>query len=177
MIGRPVVRSPRPEDARAVGELHHRSWVATYGPFVGTEGTGPFTLAERIEHWERLLDRRPGDRGALVAEHEGRVVGLVEWEVGPDGDRAVGEVHAIHVAAEERGRGVGTTLLEAAVEAMRSLGVRRAVLWVLDGNSTARRFYERLGWAWDGTSVERPLGGFAQLPLVVELRYVLALAP
>lgn len=93
-----------------------------------------------------------------MAERAGRIVGLVEWEIGPEGDRAVGEVHAIHVAPEVRGRGVGTVLLVAALEAMRSPGVRRAVLWVLDGNTTARRFYERQGWVWDGTRVERPLG-------------------
>lgn len=55
-------------------------------------------------------------------------MGLVEWEIGPDGDRAVGEVHAIHVAPEDRGRGTGKVLLVAAVEAMHSLGERRAVL-------------------------------------------------
>jgi hypothetical protein len=92
------------------------------------------------------------------------VIGLVEWEIGPEGDRAIGEVHAIHVATEERGRGVATVLLAAAVEAMRSLGVRRAVLWVLAANAAARRFYESIGWTWDGTIVERPLGDFADFP-------------
>ena len=60
-------------------------------------------------------------------------------------------------------------------EAMRSLGVRRAVLWVLDANSTARRFYERQGWVWDGARVERSLGGFAGFPTVIEVRYTLDL--
>jgi GNAT superfamily N-acetyltransferase len=64
-------------------------------------------------------------------------VGLVEWEIGPNGDRAVGEVHAIHVAPEDRGRGTGKVLLVAAVQAMHSLGMRRAALWVLEGNRMA----------------------------------------
>lgn len=172
----PVLRSPRPEDAQAVAELHYRSWVGTYGPRVTPGEAERLRLTERVEHWEWLLRERPSDRGALVAERARRVVGLVEWEIGPDGDRAIGEVHAIHVATEERGRGVGTVLLAAAVEAMRSLGVRRAVLWVLDANSAARRFYERHGWVCDGTTVERPLGGFANFPPVIEVRYALDLA-
>lgn len=176
MIELPLVRSPGPEDAQAAAGLHYRSWVATYGPLVTRGEAERLTLTERVEHWEWLLRTRASDRGALVAERESRVVGLVEWEIGSEGDRAIGEVHAIHVAAEERGRGIGTVLLTAAVEAMRSLGVRRAVLWVLDANSTAKRFYERHGWVWDGTTVERPLGGFANFPPVIEARYALDLA-
>jgi GNAT superfamily N-acetyltransferase len=171
-----VLRSPGPADARAAAELHHRSWIATYGPLIAPGQATALTLAERVDHWERLLSERPTDRGALVAEREGRFVGLVEWEVGPEDDRAVGEVHAIHVLADERGRGVGTLLLLGAVDELRSLGCRRAVLWVLDANSSARRFYERHGWEWDGTLVERPLGGFAHFPSVTEVRYTLDIA-
>ena len=145
MIELLALRSPGPPDARAAAELHYRSWIATYGPLLAPDQAARLTLTERVEHWERLLGERSADRGALVAERAGRIVGLVEWEIGPEGDRAVGEVHAIHIAPEERGRGVGTVLLVAAVEAMRSLGVRHAILWVLDGNATARRFYERQG--------------------------------
>jgi len=171
MTEHPALRSPGPPDAQSAAELHYHSWIATYGPRLAPDQAARLTLAERVEHWERLLGERPADRGALVAERAGRTVGLVEWEIGPEGDRAAGEVHAIHVAPEERGRGVGTVLLVAAVEAMRSLGVRRAILWVLDGNATARRFYERQGWVWDGTRIERPLGGFADFPAVTEVRY------
>jgi len=175
MTALPVVRSPGLQDAQAVAALQYRSWVATYGPLVAPGEADPFRLAERVEHWERLLRERPSDRGALLAERDSRVIGLVEWEIGPEGDRAIGEVHAIHVATEERGRGVGTVLLAAAVEAMRSLGVRRAVLWVLAANAAARRFYESIGWTWDGTIVERPLGNFADFPRVIEFRYALDL--
>ena len=170
-----ALRSPGPADVYAAAELHYQGWVATYGPQLAPAEAERLTLTERVEHWARLLSERSADRGALVAEREGRIVGLVEWEIGPEGDRAVGEIHAIHVAPEERGRGVGTVLLVAALEAMRPLGVRRAVLWVLDANTTARRFYEGQGWVWDGGRVERPLGGFADLPPVIEVRYGLDL--
>ena len=113
--------------------------------------------------------------GALVAVRSGVFVGLVEWEIGVDADTSVGEIHAIHVALEERGRGVGWRLLDASVEALRAHGVGRAILWVLEDNSTARAFYERQGWVWDGTVLERPLGGFPDCPSVVEVRYGLDL--
>ena len=46
------------------------------------------------------------------------------------------------VRPEERGRGVGRALMEAAAATARSLGVSTLYLYT----STARPFYERLGW-------------------------------
>jgi hypothetical protein len=43
-----------------------------------------------------------------------------------------------------------------------------AILWVLDDNPRARRFYELAGWAADGTAREIELFGF-RFP---EVRYI-----
>jgi hypothetical protein len=45
---------------------------------------------------------------------------------------------------------VATVLLRASERELRSLGFDHAVLWVLDQNTRARRFYEREGWMADG---------------------------
>ena len=169
------IRAPRIDDAAGAAAVHYRSWVATYTPLLRPDQADRLTLAERIAHWEWLLGSQPPHMGALFAVRSGAIVGLVEWEIGVDANTSVGEIHAVHVALEERGRGVGRLLLDACVEALRSHGVRRATLWVVEDNSTARSFYERQGWAWDGTRMERPLGGFPDFPSVVEARYSLDL--
>ncbi len=169
------IRVPRIDDAAVAAAVHYRSWVSTYTPLLRHHQAGQLTLAERVVHWEWLLGKQPPHMGSLVAARSGAIVGLVEWEVGVDADPSVGEVHAIHVVPEERGRGVGSRLLDAAVDALRGHGVRRAILWVVADNSAARAFYERQGWAWDGTRLERPLGGFPDFPSVVEVRYALDL--
>ena len=50
---------------------------------------------------------------------------------------------------------------------VRDRGHLEAILWVLDDNPRARRFYELAGWAADGTAREIELFGF-HLP---EVRY------
>jgi ribosomal protein S18 acetylase RimI-like enzyme len=175
MVEAVETRPPRVDDAARAAAIHLESWVATYTPLVGADEAARFTLAERIAHWEWLLGSQPANRGALLAIRSGAMVGLVEWEIGVDGDTSVGEIHAIHVAVEERGRGVGWRLLNASVAALRAHGLRRAILWVVEDNAPARAFYERQGWAWDGTRLERPLGGFPDFPAVIEVRYVLDL--
>ena len=42
--------------------------------------------------------------------------------------------------------------MAAATEGLASLGYKDATLWVLDSNRRARRFYEKAGWAEDGTT-------------------------
>ena len=170
------IRTPRIDDAAGVAAVHYRSWVATYTPLMRPDQAAQLTLAERVAHWEWLLGSPPPHMSSLVAVSSGVIVGLVAWEIGVDEDSSVGEVHAIHVAPEERGGGVGWRLLVAALDALRGHGVRRAILWVVEDNSTARAFYERQGWQWDGTVLERPLGGFPDFPSVVEVRYALDLS-
>lgn len=41
--------------------------------------------------------------------------------------------------------------MAAARARLRQVGVSGAVLWALEGNTDARRFYERDGWRTDGT--------------------------
>jgi ribosomal protein S18 acetylase RimI-like enzyme len=50
------------------------------------------------------------------------------------------------VSPESRHSGVAHRMLINAIERLRALGVRRAFLWVLDGNDAAMRVYRRVGF-------------------------------
>ena len=69
------------------------------------------------------------------------------------------------------GTGVGAALMRQALADMRARGYRAALLWVLDANDRARRFYERFGWQPDGTVKEEQLWGAPAR----EVRYRIAL--
>ena len=75
----------------------------------------------------------------LVAEQDGGLVGCCALEV-IWSDLA--EVKSLAVAAEVRGRGIGTALVSAAVEQARRLGVPRVFALTLEP-----RFFERAGFA------------------------------
>lgn len=91
-------------------------------------------------------------------------------------DHSVGEVLAIYIDPPHHGRGAGRALLDAAVAALRDTGVGEVRLWILEENAPARRFYERYGFAADGTrhafQVSPPDGAPVDLP---EVRYALRL--
>jgi ribosomal protein S18 acetylase RimI-like enzyme len=91
-------------------------------------------------------------RRVLVAEQDRALVGFVAF--GPaDGeanDLKLGEIYAIYLDSAHWGQGHGRALLSAAMEGLRCRGFDEAVLWVLETNERARRFYEKAGWKTDG---------------------------
>ena len=79
----------------------------------------------------------------------------------------------LYVTQDAAGTGTGLALLRAAEEALRGNGFRRATLWVLASNERGRRFYERSGWAWEGSTGEHQIQ-CANHPIV---RYAKSLRP
>ena len=57
-----------------------------------------------------------------------------------------GEVVSLYLLPEYMGRGLGKALLPAAVERLKERGFRDILLWVLEENQRARRFYEKYGF-------------------------------
>jgi L-amino acid N-acyltransferase YncA len=146
-----VLRLARPEDARAIAEVHVGSWRHAYRGLLPEGYLDRLSVDEREGSWREALGSDTA--GAVVAEAEGRIVGFASFGPSRDADAAegVGEVPAIYVDAEVLGTGVGRSLLAEATTRLREAGFRRATLWVLEANARARRFYEKSGWAWDGT--------------------------
>jgi L-amino acid N-acyltransferase YncA len=80
--------------------------------------------------------------------------------VGRDPDDAdTGLVYLVYVLPTHWRCGVGKALMVAAMEELRDLGVREAVLWVRRDNRRARHFYETVGWRADGRTRTDDYGG------------------
>lgn len=99
-----------------------------------------FSTPWRRSTFEGLLRR--GDADLIGATAEGRLVGYaITWTIM---DQA--ELGNVAVMGEVRGRGLGRTLVLAALERVRSRGARECFLEVRESNHTARRLYESLGF-------------------------------
>lgn len=76
---------------------------------------------------------------------DGDVVGVVLAGPDPD-DPDIAHLSRLYVDPGQWGAGIGTELHRAAVVDLADRGFPAATLWVPEGNSRARRWYERLGW-------------------------------
>jgi GNAT superfamily N-acetyltransferase len=161
------VRPARPEDAAAIAAVHVRTWQAAYEHVFGSGRLAALDeqLPARVERWERLLR---DDGGVWIAEDGGSILGFAGCGPSRDAD-ADGELYSIYVLPEAWGSGAGAALMAVARDHLRA-GYVESILWVLDDNPRARRFYEREGWTADG---ERKTDTFLGVE-VGEVRYRLA---
>lgn len=175
-----IVRAPTEVDVERLAEVHVRAWQAAYVGLMPQDYLDGLDVAQRAQQWRRrLADPAPTEQVVVADRGTGGVVGFVvvgsyrteEGEEHP-GDH-VGELMAINVLADHWGTGVGRQLMDAAVAGLAGVGFTEAVLWVIDGNVRARRFYEAAGWAPDGATKLDPRGGWE----IREVRYRRALPP
>lgn len=139
-----VVRPAEVEDAAAIAHVHVETWRTAYRGLLPADYLAALDQAGYEERWRRTL---AGGAGRVyVAEDEGRVVGFAsggQERAGEDG--FAGELYAIYVLEGAKGRGHGRGLVQAVAQGLRDMRLDDMIVWVLQDNHPARRFYERLG--------------------------------
>jgi GNAT superfamily N-acetyltransferase len=170
------VRRALADDALGVATVHVRSWQAAYRGLLPDAYLDQIDLEARRAAWSGTIADADWQRtGTLVAtEANGNVVGFAH--VGPARDDdldpgLVGELAAIYLLPHVWGSGVGRRLMAAAVNVLRDAGFGSAILWVLDGNDRAQRFYEVGGWQVDGVAKDIVIADTS----LAEVRYRLVL--
>ena len=87
------------------------------------------------------LARNPGL--SFVAVQGCKIIGAVLC--GHDGRR--GYLHHLAVAQGHRRNGIGTALVDKALDALRTKGIRKCHGFILDQNRAALEFWQSIGWA------------------------------
>lgn len=164
-----VIRDATPSDARAIAEVHVASWRWAYRDDLSAEFLDGLSVDDRERGWIKWLASDPG-AGTLVAEERDRIAGFCSFAPSHDdgATERTAEVLTIYLLPEAAGRGIGRDLFASAVDRLRAFGYDRATLWVMASNDRSRRFYERAGWSWDGTTSDHRFD-CANVPIV---RYV-----
>ncbi|WP_346073506.1 GNAT family N-acetyltransferase [Saccharopolyspora thermophila] len=131
-----IIRNYRTSDEAAVVDLWSRASKLAH-PFIEGEGEG--------ERARKLREVYLVEADNWVAEISGRVVGLL----GLLGS----EIGGLFVTPEEQGRGIGRTLVQHAVNLHGTV-----TLEVYEGNTRARRFYDRMGFTEQGRRIDEETG-------------------
>jgi ribosomal protein S18 acetylase RimI-like enzyme len=100
----------------------------------------------------------PGSR-VLLAEEEGRAIGLLSYAVRPDLYHAAnsGVIEELVVLRSDRGRGVGSALLSDVLRRMAAAGCVEVSVAAMPDNETALRFYRSHGLVEEAVFLETHL--------------------
>jgi ribosomal protein S18 acetylase RimI-like enzyme len=144
------LRFAAPADAAALADLGARSFVAKFGYMYTPEDLENF-LAE--SHSEAKAAREIADPAmqVLLAEEEGRLLGFCKLVLAcgwPDHARGrkVIELKQLYTDPETTGRGIGSALMDRAMEIAREQEADEVQLSVWSGNEGAQKFYARYGF-------------------------------
>ncbi|MEJ7832206.1 MAG: GNAT family N-acetyltransferase [Nocardioides sp.] len=147
------VRIAWADDAAAIAELQLRTWQEQYAGLLPPDSL-PRDIGAAAATWQESL-RHPQDarNRVLVGLERNRVVGFAITSPGSDPDCdpvSDAELMELTVAPDERGKGHGSRMLQAAVETMQADRFTRAVLWAMATDDALRTFLTTAGWAADG---------------------------
>lgn len=158
------LREARRGDELAVAEVHVRSWQEAYRGLMPDEYLDALDPHDRAGRYTFGSADPDAPTTVLAVEGgedgEGPILGFTTFCPSRDADvPGVGEIVSLYVDPDRHRGGVGRLLMAEARRRLREAGYTDALLWVLDGNGRAARFYEREGWTPDGsTRVEHPYG-------------------
>jgi RimJ/RimL family protein N-acetyltransferase len=141
-----VVRPARPSDAAEIVRLGDEVGREPEGWLIAADGWR--TVGEERRYLRAV--RRFPHASVFVADEDGRIVGRLS--IARDQHPASTHVAdlGLMVAASHRRRGIGRSLLEAAVEWASGAGVKKLELHVFPHNEPAIRLYEEFGFEREG---------------------------
>jgi RimJ/RimL family protein N-acetyltransferase len=143
-----TIRPADPADAEALTRLAEAVSAEPEGWLISSNGEWRAVGDER--RYLKALRRYPHAAVFVAERDDGAIVGRLS--VARDQHPASAHVAdlGLMVAHDARGRGVGTALLEAAVEWAGGAGVRKLELHVFPWNEPAIQLYEKFGFEREG---------------------------
>jgi ribosomal protein S18 acetylase RimI-like enzyme len=171
------IRAASAADEPAITQIRRETWLVAYAQIIDPEiiarATAPGARANADPRSDRtsLVAVAPRPKVAAVADAH-VIVGYASYgpersvapaaPVGPGAQPGAltpaglagetGELYTLYVSPAHWSTGAGRALTDAALDALRADGYRRAVLWTLTENARARRFYVKAGFAPDGAT-------------------------
>ena len=123
-----------------IRQMTPQDYDRVYALWRSCKGMGLNNVDDSREGIARYLARNPNT--CFVAEEEGNLLGVIM--AGHDGRR--GFIYHTSVSPDARGRGIGTRLANAALDALKAEGISKVALVAFTRNETGNAFWEKLGF-------------------------------
>lgn len=142
------------DDRMAISEVYEQSWKFAY------DGIIPKEYLDSIPkgRWAASIDNP--NLKSLICVENGKIVGTSSFcESRFEQFRDFGEIVSIYFLPDYMGKGYGKILMESVIAKLRAQGYEDIILWVLEENIRARRFYERFGFTLADEYLDDNIGG------------------
>lgn len=140
-----AVRQAKLDDAAEIARVQARSWQSSYRGILPDTILDTMDVARRTSlRREILMDSAALNLVAYDVTHRD-LVGFCNAGPSRRQGALVGELYEIYIVEYAKRYGLGRELLESAMDWCREQEMTTMIVWVLENNHHARRFYTALG--------------------------------
>ena len=145
-----IIRDAIPSDAEGITFVHVNSWQTSYAGIVDQDFLDNISYEKRLDRRKEILKSKTMLH--LVVLSGEQIVGFAD--VGPIRSESceglhvcenVGEIYAIYLLEDHKGKGCGKALFASCREWLKTNELKSFVVRALVDNVRARRFYEKEG--------------------------------
>jgi GNAT superfamily N-acetyltransferase len=162
-----AIREASERDADGIARAHTSSWQASYRGILPDRILDRLDVGQRVETRRKILRDRSVFQLVAYDQSHGDIVGFCDAGASRRHVSVAGELYAIYLVQHAKRFGLGQEMLERVQAWLVAQGMRSMIVWVLENNHHARRFYEAMGGRSAGR-LQSSVGGFP----VTELSYV-----
>lgn len=140
------IRVAQKSDASSIAVIHVASWQKAYEDYIPSYILAELSISDRKQQWENLISN--GVK-VLVIEKNNLILGFASICSARDPDfdpTHCGEISAIYLNPDVWHKGLGKKLCAEAISELKKLGFSEVIVWVLEENVQARKFYESIGF-------------------------------
>ncbi len=145
------IRQATQDDIPIIAALHVEGWKGAYGGIVDQAHLDSLTVEQRAKDWTQWM--ATGESDIFIGDVEGKPAGFVvtgRTKTPPPGSSPIrpshsGEIYALYLHPDHWRKGLGTALIKHAARHLKENKHSAVCLWVLDANTRAKAFYEKMG--------------------------------
>ena len=135
-----MIRYYEEKDIEQVEKIITEDWKIAYKGIIDDEYLKNLDYKDK----EKSIREKYQKRKSIVLE-EGIVKGYSRFGENREEEKDLGELYALYVKADERGKKIGEKLLRKTASILKERGYKEMVIWCLKENKKARKFYEKMG--------------------------------
>ena len=132
-----------------IRKMRIKDYNSVYRLWLSTPGMGLNDIDDSEAGIKKYLLRNPNT--CFVAEKGGEIIGVILS--GHDGRR--GLIYHLAVNVSEREQGVGNTLLENAIGALKNEGISKVYITIFKNNVTGNAFWDKRGFTIPDETIYR----------------------
>lgn len=138
-----LIRKVKYEDIEQIVDINIKDWKKCYRGTIEDIVLDNLSKNEKIEKWKKRFNVG----NVIVAEKDGTILGYCRYDdnVIDENNNIDSEIIALYVDCDKLGSGVGRKLIEYVIEDLKNKDRTKMIIWCLEKNINARKFYERMG--------------------------------